>query len=513
MKRPLAVCGFTALIFTSVLCILSDASPCILTALVSYVLFMGSVTVPELRKGYLIPTVMLSCFAVSVLLCGTQTDYEKLSSLAGQDTHIVCTVAEEPVFNKAYSRYYCKAKVVTANGEKHRGNIRLSFSGAYDNIDPEQLEIGNTLSFTGHLYKVGGDNKEIADYFKSENIYVGAYSIKDLSITEPEIRPLGYYGNELRKFISSKFRDNFTAETAGFLTALLTGDKTYVSDEVYDSFKRSGTAHLMAVSGMHLTVLTMFLGLLINRLREKHKYFHFILMSTFIFFIMFLASFSASVVRAGVMLLLLLTGRLIDKRADSLNSLGFACIVIIAANPFSVMSVGFLLSVFSTLSIIVSAVPFCNRHRYFLSDRLGFSGQLTFKISRAVMLSIVISLCVMVYTLPIMAISFGTVSLISPVANLLFLPVTTVIIILAFISALLCCLDIMPSLLIFIAEKISSYCLDVANLLGGTDRFVLKTETPFEIGICIAFPFILYLAVKTASYFYKKIKNKKRKPL
>lgn len=512
MKRPLTATGFSMLVFSFVLCIVSDSSFSLLSALISYCLFMLSVTVPRLRKGYILPTVTVSCLVASLMFFAVQTDYEKLSCLADNDADIMCVIKEDPVFNEEYGRYYCKAGVVTVNGGKYRGNIRLSF-GTYENIEADDLKIGNTLTFRGHLYKVGGENKEIADYFRSKNIYIGAYSIKDTVITEPEIRPLGYYGNALRKFISGSFRENFTTETAGFLTALLTGDKTYVSDEIYNSFKNSGTAHLMAVSGMHLSVLTLFLGLLFNKLRDKHKYLHFVLMSTFILFIMFLASFSASVVRAGIMLLMLLTGRLFDKRADSLNSLGLACIVIIALNPFSALSVGFLLSVFSTLAIIVSAVPFCNKHRYFLSDRLGFSGAVTFKASGAIMLSIVISLCVMVYTLPIMAMSFGTVSLISPVANLLFLPVTTVIIILAFISAILCCLGIMPSLLTFTVEKISAYCIGVADLLGGTDRFVLKTDTPTEIAVCIAFPFLLYLAAKAASHLKKKIKHKKKKPL
>lgn len=513
MKRPLAVFGFTLLAVTFVLCIFSDVSLAILTALISYILFMVSAVVPKMRKGYFLPTVMLSCFVASVMLYGMHIQSDKLSLLAGQDSHIVCTVKEEPIFNKEYGRYYCKAEVSTVDGKSHHGNIRLSFGDTYDNIDPDELKIGNKLTFDAHLYKVGGSNKEIADYFKSENIYIGAYSIKNLEITECRFRPLGYFGNELRKAIHRNFRENFSAKTAGFLTALLTGDKTYVSDKVYDSFKSSGTAHLMAVSGMHLTVLTMFFGLLLIKLRDSHKYLYMSLMSAFILFIMFLASFSASVVRAGVMLLLLLTGRLINKRADSLNSLGFACLCIIAVNPFSVLSVGFLLSVFSTLAIIVSAVPFCNKHRYFLCDHLGLKGRISFPVSRAVMLSITISLCVMVYTLPIMAISFGTVSLISPVANLLLLPVTSLIITLAFICAGLCALGIMPSLLTFIVEKISAYCLGVADLLGGTDRFVLKIDTPLETALCFVFPFALYLAIKTATYLYKKTKNKKRKPL
>lgn len=506
MKRPLSVVGFTFLFSLFVLCVFENITVTLLLAIVSYILFMISAVVPKFRKGYILPTVLFCVFLSCAAFYFMESDYDKLSSLSDTDGEIVCEVVEEPVFNETYGRYYCKARVDTVNSEKYRGNIRLSFNSIYDEINIDDLKIGNTLSFDGHLYKVGGEEKDIIDYFKSENIYIGTYSIKNLKVTTALVRPIGYYGNELRKFISLKFRENFSKDTAGFLTALLTGDKSYVSDDVYDSFKNSGVAHLMAVSGMHLAVLVLFINLFISKLRKKHKKLYFTILTAFILFFMFMASFSASVVRAGVMLLVLLTGQLIDKRADSLNSLGFACVCILVVNPFSAMSAGFLLSVLSTLAIILSAVPFCNRYRYFLSDKLGFSGRVPFFICRAIMLSLAISFSVMVYTLPVMTLFFGRISLISPLANLMFLPVTTIVIILSFISAILCGCGMMPEILAVAVEKISAYCLYVSDFLGGTDRFVLKTESPVAIGLCCFVPFFLYFAIKVSSKLYKKIK-------
>ena len=509
MKRPLAVTGFTLLISLLILCTLENMIFTILSAVITYIIFTVSSVVPKLREGYILPTAMFCAFLSCVMFYFAQSDYEKLSSLADTDAQIVCQVSEEPVFNKTYSRYYCKAKVKTIDGKKYRGNIRLSFNSTYDDVDTDSLKIGNVLTFSGHLYKVGAEAKDIVDYFKSENIYVGAYSIENLRIRPATTKPLSYYGNEIRKLISLKFRENFSRDTAGFLTALLTGDKTYVSDDVYDSFKNSGVAHLMAVSGMHLAVLVMFINIFIGKLRKNHKKLHFAMLLSFIWLFMFVASFSASVVRAGVMLTVLLVGQLGEKRADSLNSLGFACICILVSNPFSAMSAGFLLSVTSTFAIIVCAVPFFKRYRFVLCDKLGFGGKVSFYISSAVMLSLAISLSVMVCTLPIMALYFGRISLISPIANLLFLPVTTVIIILAFISAIFCSVGIMPNILVFATEKISHYCLNVACILGGTDRFILKTETPISIAVCVAFPFVLYLAIKVGHKVLRKIKHKK----
>lgn len=513
MKRPLAVVGFTLMGTLTLLCALKSIGAALLIGGISYVIFMTTSIVPQSRNRLTLPVIFFTVIIACLMFYCVQGNYEKLSDLADTDEVVLCRVEEKPVFSETYGRYYCKAKVLKIGGEKYRGNIRLSFNTTYDNIDVGSFEIGNKLSFKGHLYNVGGENKGIVDYFKSENIYIGVYGIKDMSVLKPEVRPIGFYMESFREYIAKGFKDNFSRDTAGFLTALLTGNKSHISDRIYSTFKNSGVSHIMAVSGMHLAVLAMFIGLFIRRLKEKHKVFYFVIMSLFALLVMFTAAFSSSVVRAGVMLFMILLGNLIDERSDSLNALGLACICILTVNPFSALSVGFLLSAASTWAIIVFAAPFCNRYRYFIADRLGFSGRVSFPIARAVMFCLVVSICVTVWTFPIQALNFGEVSLISPLTNLLFLPVTTLIICLAFLLAVLCSLGIMPAWLIFIIEKISGYCIGVAEIFGGDDKFILKVNTTTGMIFCCLVPFVSYLAIKAVTYLYKKYKNKKVRPL
>lgn len=512
MKRPLSVIGFTLLIGLCMLCAIDSVGFALIGSLVFYVLFTVSCFNKESRNNMTLPVVFFTLIIACFMFYTSQGNYAKLASLADTDTRIICQVKEKPQFNEDYGRYYCKAKVIKIGNEKYKGNIRLSFNTSYEGIDINSFEIGNKLTFDAHLYEVGGENKDIVDYFKSENIYIGAYGLKNMSVLTPDVRPLSYYGEKLRTYISDALGENFSRDTAGFLTALLTGSKEYISDRVYDTFKNSGVAHILAVSGMHLSVMVILVDLLIKRLRDKHKYLYFGIMCSFVFLIMFVAAFSSSVVRAGVMVLLMLTGQLVNKRADSLNSLGFACICILSVNPFSAMSVGFLLSVTSVWSIIVFAVPFCCRHRYFLADRLGFSRNITFKISYAIMFSVAISLCVMVCTLPIVASEFDGISLISPLTNLMFLPVISIVIYLALISAVLCCADIMPDFLAYFAEKLADYCLWVTELLGGDGTFVLKINSDIGKAVCCVVPLLVYGCIKAAVYIRRVIKHK-RKPL
>lgn len=507
MRRPLYVVGFTLLVSLYILCALNSIAVALMAGLISYILFMVSCFINETRYNLTLPTAFFTVVLACFMFYMAQGNYNNLASLAGTDSTVVCRVQEKPVFNEIYGRYYCKARVIKIDGESYRGSIRLSFNTTYDDLEIESFEIGNKLSFKGHLYNVGGENEGIIDYFKSENIYIGAYGLKDMSVLLPDKRPLSYYGDKLRNFIAESLRNNYSLETTSLLVAILTGNKDYISDEAYNAFKNSGVAHILAVSGMHLSVMVLLIDLLLRRLRKKFKVLYFVIMCMFVLLIMFVAAFSSSVVRAGVMMLLVLTGRLIDKRADSLNSLGFACICILIQNPFSAMSVGFLLSVISVWSIVVAAVPFCKRHRYYLADRLSFSSNVSFTVTSAILFSVVVSFCVLVCTFPIMTTYFGQVSLISPVTNLLFLPVTTPIIYLALISAVLCGFDIMPSLLVYITEKLSDYCLWAADILGGTDRFVLKTQGALSGVLCWFVPVLCYAAIKMISYLYKMYKR------
>ena len=513
MKRPLAVVGFTLMVSLYLLCALDSIAAALVCGGAAYVLFMVCCFIKKLRMKLTVPTVLFSVVVACFMFYCVQSDCDKISHLADRDSAVVCEIAEKPVFSPIYGRYYCKAKIIKIDGIKYKGNIRLSFDTDYEELDIEDFETGNVLSFSGHLYRAGGDDRGIADYFKSENIYIGAYGIENLSVQEPRIRPVAYYGEKLRSTIADNFSYNFSPQTAGFLTALITGSKDYISNRVYDNFKNAGIAHIMAVSGMHLAVMAMLLNLIFRKLRQRHKAFYFVIMFAFICFMVFAAAFSKSVVRAGIMLFMILLGELVGERGDSLNSLGLALIIILLFNPFACLGAGFQLSVVSTASIIVFAAPFCRRKRYFLADRLGFSGRVPFAVSRTVMFSLTVSFCVLVCTFPIMAINFGEVSLIMPLSNLLLLPVASIIIYLAFFSALLCGPGIMPHWLIAIIEKISSYCLSVAELLGGSDMFVLKVDTTIGRIFCCFVPILWYLAVKGISRLCKKVKNKRIKPL
>ncbi len=507
MKRPLCTVGFTFLVWLTVLTYIDSSSLALLFSLIAYCLFAITLLIKKCRKSLFIPAVCLSLCISSLLFFSAERNYLKVRALAGDDSKIVAAVKEEPEYNIAYHRYYCVAEIISINGIKYRGNMRLSFSTEYEDIDIGDFVIGNVINFEGKLYEVGKDIEDISDYFKSEKIYIGANNIENLTVTRQGTKPVAYLGNELRRKISDSLKENFTEDTAGVLTALITGDKDGLRGGIYDNFKFIGIAHLMAVSGMHLTILTMGAELVLRRLKKRRV--KSAILSLFTTFVMFLANFSPSVIRAGVMRLMHLGGEAIKRRSDSLNSLGLALILILTVNPFACKSVGLLLSVLSTLSIITVSLPFSESFSTRSGDVLKIKSRRLFGIHKAIIFSLATSLSVMVFTVPVLADSFGGFSLMSPIANLVFLPLSPILISVAAMSAFLCCFGTMPGFLAEIIDSFTLFCVKIADYLSQFEGFMVYTENEREVLIC----FVVCVSVIMFGVMVKEVRKWRRRKL
>lgn len=137
----------------------------------------------------------------------------------------------------------------------------------------------------------------------------------------------------------------------------------------------------------------------------------------FVLFFMGLAGFSPSVTRAGIMMLLYLGGFLLRREPDSLNSLGLAALVILFANPFAAADLGMLLSFSATAGILLLQKPFARvLERPAQQMPAGFLR----KACKGLAGLLAVTLSAIVFTLPVSILALGQVSLIAPLANLLF---------------------------------------------------------------------------------------------
>ena len=219
-----------------------------------------------------------------------------------------------------------------------------------------------------------------------------------------------------RSQLADMIHDCFPEDTAGFAKALLLGDRSDIDYETNTAFKLSGISHIIAVSGLHVSILFGLIYFLTARRRVLTA----LLGIPAVLIFAAIAGFSSSVTRAGIMQCLIMLAMLFDREYDPLTALGFSALVMEVVNPYVVTSVSFQLSMGCMIGIFL----FSERIRSWLMDtrRLGrWNG----KVTRWFSGSVSITLSAMVFTTPLVAVYFGAVSLVGIVTNLLTLWVIT----------------------------------------------------------------------------------------
>lgn len=426
--------------------------------LLGTVLFITSFIFKSVRQTVTIPTVLFGIVSACLLFFLFQLNYERTVSLVGENTYVSGTVAERPSFSRENRRYYCIIKADTVDGRKVNCKLRFSFSETYDNIDSSIFQIGDRVSFTGTVYKTGAYAERTRYNYKSRSIYLGAYSVKKLEISEPEHRPLGYYIDLLRQKASRNLLHDFDNENASLMIALLTGDKDYMAEETYDSFIEAGIVHIMAVSGLHLSVWVAFLSLFMDFRGRKGKLLA-VLMIIFTVFMMNFACFTGSVKRASAMTVLYFIGKILGKRTDALNSLGFAAVCVLAFNPFGVLDISFLLSFLSTMGIIVMGVPLSEK----IITKLNVLGENMKKILSPTAATACLSVSVTFFVFPVSVLILGGVSFASPLSNILcFFAVSPLLVLTGFYSFLRL-VPLASPFMAVIMKYLSSYIIRVAD--------------------------------------------------
>ena len=251
-----------------------------------------------------------------------------------------------------------------------------------------------------------------------KGIFLYAYQSGDctyLKQYQPGLMDLpAVWRNELKTMIGNAF----PADTEGFARALLLGDTSGVDYEMDTALKVSGIRHVIAVSGLHVSVVFGILYLLAGKKRVLTA----LIGIPAVILFAALAGFTPSVTRACIMQILMMVALLLEKDYDPPTALAFAALVMLIANPMTIGSVSFQLSV----SCMIGIFLFASRI-YTWMTQTPYLGRGKGKLSTWICGSISVSLSTMVTTTPLTAYYFGTVSLIGIVTNLLALWAITVV--------------------------------------------------------------------------------------
>ena len=215
---------------------------------------------------------------------------------------------------------------------------------------------------------------------------------------------LMYPFEHIRAALSSACTSLF-GEHAPLLNAMLWGVKGNISDSVYDSFRSCGIAHILALSGLHVSFVAGALNRLARRARPKVRFY---ISMAVLFSYCAIAAFPASLIRASVMSLCGLYASASGRRYDMPSGIAFSAIVILLADPAELYSIGFELSFGAVIMISLLMRP--------VTELLSF---LPLPIAQMTALSV----CGTLGTLPLSVYYFGTIPVLGLFANTLILPI------------------------------------------------------------------------------------------
>lgn len=467
MRRLARVCfSFGGAVLVSAY-LTPGALPLALTAAVFAVLGAVFLFFPNLRKNGV--WLILLGLAAGFGLSSFRLDYDVAPALEldGAKGSFTAEVTD-------YASRGANTAALTVRVTAPSGRSVMAQLYSYDDFAFE-LRPGDTVSFTATASLADKINGEETDYWFSRGAFLVLRGVKSLTlVSRPEKLPVRYAHLLLSHSLKESIISVFPEDAGPLALALVTGDKSRLAADAVRVLKDSGIYHLATVSGMHVSIISGFLMLLLR----KRRWAPVIIMPLLVLFAG-IAGFGPGVVRAVVMQGFVLSALLVMREADQLTSLSAALALLLALNPYAATGVGLQLSFASTLgSVLFSGKIFdflsAAAKRLGLAEIRGFAAHV-FSTAAA-------SLSALAMTTPLSAVYFGFISVLGPVTNLLTAWAVTPALVLSSLAGTVgCFFPAAGRIVAFIASLFLRFVLLAARLLASSGAAVLRTDSPFVI--------------------------------
>ncbi|NTW68822.1 MAG: ComEC family competence protein [Chlorobiaceae bacterium] len=201
-------------------------------------------------------------------------------------------------------------------------------------------------------------------------------------------------------------------EARQLAAGVLTGEKEYLPPELFEAFRITGTAHILAVSGLNVGLLVLAIHVCLQRLKvtTAGRWISFLIAAFILLVYSYVTGNTASVKRAAIMTVVLIGGETLGRKTFSMNSLALSDVLILLFDPLDLLTPGFLM----TNSAVASILLFYPRFRI-LQERGGGVLRVT---GRFFLGSFAVTLAAVLGVSPVIAYYFGTFSLIGLLANI-----------------------------------------------------------------------------------------------
>ena len=417
-------------------------------------------------KKVLIIIVISSIISNSIVLYKNKQYNDFANSLNMQEIQLKAKVISNEKLNQ-----FNKTYIISSNNKKFYLSINKN----------AKIQYGDYIQVKGVLSKAkartnykGFDYKE---YLKSQGIY-GTIKSNEVQIISKKRK----FFNQIFLKIKILIQRDFEKEISNILLGTILGYTDEISENIKENFSKSNISYILAVSGMHIGYLIIFCTFIFDKIIGKRL--SFFLSILIVLFYVKIIGYSPSAIRAMIMAIMLLSSKLLYRKSDVWTNLSLALLCILIYNPFSIKSIGLLLSYTATLGIIL------------YSQNIRFKSKLFNAIG--------ITISAMIFTSPIMAIYFNKISILSLIISLLagiiagpivFLGLTYIVL------GIFLKVDIIKIIIILLV-KILLFFANIGSKIFLNQIYVV-TPILFEI-------FIFYIVV-FLTFFFISIYKPKRK--
>ena len=401
------------------------------------------------------------------LVCGTLHTGKDTAAkkYADGEEHAITAEITRAIYEKQFGSLYY-AKVSDVDGEKADFYIQLEFSYLPELVIHEKTEIRAVLSEPS-----GSD----AALLRSKGVILCAEVDEFLSVGDEGRLTLP---EKINSFLAGIFDKTIGGDEADFAGAIFLGNRERVSQKVKLAFRRSGTSHLLALSGLHISVLAAGLEFALKAARVKKKIRIAVSIPVTVMFAL-ITGLSASVLRSAIMLVIYFVAQLIGEEKDSLTSLFAALALIITFRRYAVWDAGLWMSFSATLGLILFSDKLLPRFAP-MTRKTYSRAKKFFRAGVKYVLGLLSATVIAtLFTLPVTYLLFGGISIISPISNLILVPLSQVLL---YLLALLCVLFNVPFIgagLAFAAKRLILLICRLAGLFAPPSGVYISIKYPF----------------------------------
>lgn len=297
------------------------------------------------------------------------------------------------------------------------------------------------------------------------------------------------YIYNLHKKIKNMYETILPLKEASVLEAMLLGDKQNLDTSVKEVYRKSGISHILAISGLHISIISALLWLILDTLKLNKRVSSTIILTVLIVYCIFTGN-SVSTTRAVIMIGIVLFGNIIYYQSDIYTSIATAAFVLLIYQPLYLYDVGFQLSFGAVISIIVLSP---------VLERIYF-------IPKTIRSYLISTLAASLGTYPIIAYHFNTISVIGVAVNLLVLP----------LASILVCFGIISTVVSFIWLELGKFLCGIVYfiLVFYENICTIASTIPFSQIVTgqpnLILIFIYYTIILATAYYYYLNKQKRQ---